>query len=98
MPVEPSVAAKRAGRTAGPVSIPIDTNVGTIYHPPHAEDVRGPDRWPYIDMRGVERQLSGGKRWLLEEGLVAVHTPGRATIHFFDTYKCPTRPLKSRLG
>ena len=31
----------------------------------HARDVRGPDQWPYIDMRGVERQLEGEGPWLL---------------------------------
>ena len=44
----------------------------------HARDVRGPDRWPYIDMRGVERQLEGAGPWELRPGLRAIHTPGHS--------------------
>ena len=44
----------------------------------HARDVRGPDSWPYIDMRGVERQLEGAGPWELLPGLRAIHTPGHS--------------------
>ena len=53
----------------------------------HAADVRGPDDWPYIDMRTVETQLEGDGPWELEGGLTAVHTPGhsRGSVSFlFD--------------
>jgi len=44
----------------------------------HARDVRGPDRWPYIDMNGVETQLKGGGPWEILPGLTAIHTPGHS--------------------
>ena len=44
----------------------------------HARDVRGPDSWPYIDMRGVEMQLEGAGPWEMLPGLRAIHTPGHS--------------------
>lgn len=44
----------------------------------HHSDVRGPDEWPHIDMRGVERQLRGEGPWELAPGITAVHTPGHS--------------------
>ena len=29
----------------------------------HSADVRGSDRWPYIDMTAIEHQLSGPGPW-----------------------------------
>mmetsp|Transcript_22463 Transcript_22463/g.69583 ORF Transcript_22463/g.69583 Transcript_22463/m.69583 type:complete len:145 (+) Transcript_22463:464-898(+) len=44
----------------------------------HAADVRGEDRWPYIDMTGVEQQLTGDGPWELAPGVKVVHTPGHS--------------------
>ena len=44
----------------------------------HAKDVRGPDRWPYIDMTHIESQLRGDGPWELLPGLTAIHTPGHS--------------------
>ena len=47
----------------------------------HALEVRGPDQWPYIDMRGIEMQLSGAGPWELAPGLTAIFTPGHSPGH-----------------
>ena len=55
----------------------------------HAADVGGPKEWPYIDMRGVEHQLSddarssssvgeSSGRWRVLPGLSAIWTPGHS--------------------
>ena len=48
----------------------------------HKLDVRDASQWPYIDMTGVERQLSGpDATWELAPGLTAIHTPGHSRGH-----------------
>jgi len=44
----------------------------------HTADIRGPDAWPYTDLRGVEMQLDGEGPWELAPGLTAIHTPGHS--------------------
>eukprot|EP00747_Dinoflagellata_sp_TGD_P089118 gnl/TRDRNA2_/TRDRNA2_164218_c0_seq1.p1 gnl/TRDRNA2_/TRDRNA2_164218_c0~~gnl/TRDRNA2_/TRDRNA2_164218_c0_seq1.p1 ORF type:complete len:164 (+),score=18.45 gnl/TRDRNA2_/TRDRNA2_164218_c0_seq1:41-493(+) len=44
----------------------------------HSADIRGPDRWPYIDMRDVEIQLEGDGPWHIAPGITAIHTPGHS--------------------
>lgn len=47
----------------------------------HELEVRGPDQWPYSDLRDVELVLKGDGKWALEGGITAIFVPGHSRGH-----------------
>lgn len=53
----------------------------------HEFEVRGPDQWPYSDLRDVEMVLQGEGKWELPGGVTAIHVPGHSRGHLAFLYK-----------
>ncbi|MEM6302568.1 MAG: hypothetical protein AAF749_12565, partial [Pseudomonadota bacterium] len=53
----------------------------------HEFEVRGPDQWPYSDLRDVEMVLKGQGKWELPGGVTAIHVPGHSRGHLAFLYK-----------